>query len=427
MQSMPGADLSQREARRIVLAAQGFATRRSPAAPGRAALRRMLAHTRLLQMDSVNVLVRAHYLPAFSRLGPYPTETLDRMAWRRPRELFEYWGHEASLLPVALWPLLQWRMQRAGEEAWGRIRSIATERPDFVSRVLEVVRGRGPVRAAEVEAEVTAPGSDGARRRPGPWWDRSDTKNALEWLFWSGQVTSAGRRGFERIYDVPERVLPESVLARPVPSPSDARRALLEIAAGALGVGTEADLRDYFRLRPADAREGLSELVEAGTLREVRVDGWRQPAYLHPEARVPRRVRARALLAPFDPLVWDRARTERVFGMRYRIEIYVPASRRQHGYYVLPFLLGEDLVARVDLKADRQAGRLRVLATHAEDGRPHEPIAAELRAELSELAGWLGLDAVEVHPAGDLGPALRAAATTKEAPWNGNREASPGS
>lgn len=411
MRAMPGADLSSREARRLTLAAQGFAARRPPTAPGRAALRRMLARTGLLQMDSVNVLVRAHYLPAFSRLGPYSTEALDRMAWRNPRELFEYWGHEASLLPVSLWPLLRWRMERAHEEAWGRIRAIATGRPGFVARVLEVVRERGPVRASEVEAELMGPPSNGSRRRPGPWWDRSDTKNALEWLFWSGQVTSAGRRGFERIYDVPERVLPESVLSRPAPSPSDARRSLLEIAAGALGVGTEADLRDYFRLRPAEARHGIADLVEAGILRQVRVEGWRQPAYLHPAARLPRRVRARALLAPFDPLVWDRARTERVFGMRYRIEIYVPASRRLHGYYVLPFLLGEDLVARVDLKADRQAGLLRVLAAHAEDGRPGGPVAAELISELEELAGWLRLEGVAVQPAGDLGEALEAART----------------
>lgn len=418
---MSAPDLSSREARRLALAAQGFAARRPLATPGRPALRRVLARTRLLQMDSVNVLVRAHYLPAFSRLGPYPTEVLDRMAWRRPRELFEYWGHEASLLPVSLWPLFRWRMERADEEAWGRIRSIAADRPEFVARVLEEVRGRGPVRAADVEAEVAGAGADGARRPPGSWWDRSDTKNALEWLFWSGQVTSAGRRGFERLYDVPERVLPAAVLARPAPSPPEARRALLEIAARALGIGTEADLRDYFRLRPGEAREGLAELVEAGVLRTVRVEGWRQPAYLDPAARLPRRVRARALLAPFDPLVWDRHRTERVFGMRYRIEIYVPAPRRQHGYYVLPFLLGEDLVARVDLKADRQAGLLRVLAAHAEDGRPHEPLAAELSAELTELAGWLGLDAVAVAPAGDLGAALRKAA---QPPGRASRPAS---
>jgi hypothetical protein len=264
------------------------------------------------------------------------------------------------------------------------------------------------VRAAEVSVEVDGPGD--SPRRPGPWWDRSDTKNALEWLFWSGQVTSAGRRGFERIYDVPERVLPPSVLAAPTPDPADARRALLEIAAGALGVGTEADLRDYFRLRPQEARTGLADLVEAGVLRPVRVAGWRQPAFLHPSTRIPGRVRARALLAPFDPLVWDRARTERLFGMRYRIEIYVPAARRLHGYYVLPFLLGQDLVARVDLKADRQAGVLRVQAAHAEDGRPHEPIASELAAELGTLAGWLGLEGVTVRATGDLGPALRSAA-----------------
>jgi uncharacterized protein len=408
-------DISARDARRVALAAQGFADRRPAAVPGRPALRRVLRRTRLLQMDSVNVVVRAHYLPAYSRLGAYPTEALDRMAWRRPQELFEYWGHEASLLPVELHPLFRWRMERAAEEAWGHIRSVVTERPAFVAQVLDVVRGRGPVRAAEVEAEVAGRSDGAAARRQGPWWDRSDTKNALEWLFWSGQVTSAGRRGFERIYDVPERVLPGAVLAAPTPPPADARRTLLEIAAGALGIGTEGDLRDYFRLRPEEARTGVAELVEAGALQPVRVAGWRQPAFLHPSARVPRRVRARALLAPFDPLVWDRARTERLFGMRYRIEIYVPAPRRLHGYYVLPFLLGQDLVARVDLKADRQAGLLRVQAAHAEDGRPHGPIAEELAGELETLAGWLGLGGVAVRPAGDLGPALATAAAGSRA------------
>jgi uncharacterized protein YcaQ len=360
----------------------------------------VLGRTGLFQIDSVNVLVRAHYLPAFSRLGPYPTEALDRMFSRRPRELFEYWGHEASLLPVETQPLLRWRMAQAHAEAWGRMRRIGAERPGFVESTLEAVRQRGPIGAGEL--------AGGERpRRSGPWWDWHDAKVALEWLFWSGQVTSAARRGFERLYDLPERVLPPHVLAASTPEPADARRELLRVAARALGVATERDLRDYFRLAVADAHTGLAELVEHGELLPVSVAGWKQRAYLHRDAGAPRRLRARALLAPFDPLIWERDRTERLFGMRYRVEIYVPAPLRVHGYYVLPFLLGDELVGRVDLKADRRNSTLLVQAAHAEDGRPPPEIAEQLAHELSSLAGWLGLERVVAEPVGTLGPALR--------------------
>jgi uncharacterized protein YcaQ len=375
--------LSIAQARRLALGAQGFAEPRR--ATGRA-LGRVLARTALLQIDSVNVLQRAHYLPAFSRIGPYDTTALDRLSHRAPRRLFEYWGHEASLLPVALWPLLQWRMRRADRDAWGGVRRMATERPELVAELLDAVRARGPITASELSEDVPR-----TRRE---MWSWSDAKRALEWLFWSGQITSARRLStFERAYDVPERVLPRSILAAPVPEPAAAQRELLRISARSLGVGTAGDLRDYFRLPTADARLRIAELVESGDLLPVVVEGWRQPAYLHPEARIPRRVEARALIAPFDPLIWERARTERIFGLRYRIEIYVPAPKRVHGYYVLPFLLGDRLVARVDLKADRQAGVLLVQSAHLEPGAPPST-AAELQAELEQMAAWLGLGAV---------------------------------
>jgi uncharacterized protein YcaQ len=398
----PIASLSAAQARRMALAAQGFADPPVAREPDGWALRRVLDRVGLIQIDSVNVLQRAHYLPLFSRLGPYDTELLDRAAWRAPRRLFEYWGHEASLLPVAVQPLLRWRMERAGDDAWGGMRRIQRERPELVERVLGEVRDRGPIAAGEV-AEEDAPS------RKGPWWDWSDVKRAFEWLFWSGQITSARRRGFERLYDLPERVLPREVIETPTPSLEDAQRELVRIASRALGVAAEKDLRDYFRLPVAEARERVAELVEGGELWPVEVEGWTVPGYVHPEARLPRTVDARALVGPFDSLVWERPRVERVFGFRYRIEIYVPKPKRVHGYYVLPFLLGDRLVARVDLKADRAAGVLRVQASHAEPDAPPETPEA-LAAELESMAGWLGLDGVAVQPRGDLAAPLAAAA-----------------
>ena len=398
----PIARLSAAQARRMALAAQGFADGDRGREPDGWALRRVLDRVGLIQIDSVNVLSRAHYLPLFSRLGPYDTELLDRAAHRAPRKLFEYWGHEASLLPVTTQPLLRWRMERAGDDAWGGMRRIVEQRPELVERVLEDVRDRGPIAASEVVEEERP-------ARTGPWWDWSDVKRAFEWLFWSGQITSARRRGFERLYDVPERVLPREVVETPTPSPEDAQRELVRIASRAMGVAAEKDLRDYFRLPVAEARARVAELVEAGELWPVEVEGWSVPGYVHPEARLPRSVHARALVGPFDSLVWERPRVERIFGFRYRIEIYVPKPKRVHGYYVLPFLLGDRLVARVDLKADRAEGVLRVQASHAEPDAPPET-AAELAAELESMAGWLGLGGVAVQPRGDLAAPLAAAA-----------------
>ncbi len=394
--------LSAAQARGMELAAPGFADPPGTREPDGWALRRVLDRVGLIQIDSVNVLSRAHYLPLFSRVGSYDTGLLDRAAHRAPRKLFEYWGHEASLLPVATQPLLRWRMERAGDDAWGGVRRIQRERPELIERVLADVRERGPIAASEVVEEERP-------ARTGPWWDWSDVKRAFEWLFWSGQITSARRRGFERLYDLPERVLPREVVETPTPSLEDAQRELVRIASRAMGVAAEKDLRDYFRLPVAEARARVEELVEAGELWPVEVEGWTVPGYVHREARLPRSLHARALVGPFDSLVWERSRAERLFGFRYRIEIYVPAPRRVHGYYVLPFLLGDRLVARVDLKADRVTGVLRVQASHAEDDAPPET-AAELAVELERMAGWLGLGGVAVQPRGDLAAPLAAAA-----------------
>jgi uncharacterized protein YcaQ len=382
--------LSAAEARRLALAAQGFADGRSDTRADGWGIRRVLKRVGLLQLDSVNVLERAHYLPAFSRLGPYPRELLDRASQRAPRRLFEYWGHEASLLPVELHPQLRWRMDRAAQDAWGGMRRIQRERPELVARVLAQVGERGPIAASEL--------AEGFPRRSGPWWDWSDVKRALEWLFWSGQVSSARRRRFERLYDLPERVLPAAALNAPTPTADEAQRELIRIAARGLGVAAERDLRDYFRLPAADAKLRVAELVEAGELTPVAVEGWgRTRAYLAAGARIPRRIDARALIGPFDSLIWERSRVRRLFGFDYRLEIYVPKPKRRHGYYVLPFLLGDRLVARVDLKADRAAAVLRAQRIHLEHDTPAET-TAELAAELETMAAWLGLDRVE-HPA----------------------------
>ncbi|MDX6701707.1 MAG: uncharacterized protein QOF26_1933 [Baekduia sp.] len=395
--------LSAAEARRVALAAQGFAEPPLGRAVDARALRsRVIDRVGLLQIDSVNVLQRAHYLPAFSRLGAYDVTLLDKLSHYAPRRLFEYWGHEASLIPVELQPHLRWRMRRARDDAWGGMRRIARDRPDLVAAVLEDITARGPLTAAQLAHH------DDPRGPKGPWWDWSDVKRALEFLFWSGSVTAARRRRFERLYDIPERVLPAAVVAAPTPSDDEAQRTLLRVAARAMGVATEPDLRDYFRLPTAESKARVAELVEAGDLLPVAVEGWTAPAYLAPGTRVPRRVDARALVGPFDSLIWERPRVERVFGFRYRIEIYVPKEKRVHGYYVLPLVLGDRIVARVDLKSDRGAGALLVQAAHAEPGPPPETAEA-LAAELRRLAAWLGLDDVVVAGSGDLAPSVAAA------------------
>lgn len=405
--------LTLAQARRIALAAQGFGTSRPDAIPDRRALRRVLHHTGLLQIDSVNVLARAHYLPLFSRLGPYPNDLLERAAYtdtaRQPRELFEYWGHEASLLPIQTQPLFRWRMADARENAWGGIRRIAQDRPDFVARVLDDVATHGPLSGGEL-----ATLHEGERpKRKGPWWDWDDAKVALEFLFWAGEVTTSSRRGFERLYDLPERVIPSAILQTPTPSREEAQRELLRRSARSLGVAAARDLRDYFRLPAADAKARIADLVDAGELLPVDVEGWRMQAYVAPDLPIPRRIEAASLLAPFDPVVWERDRAERLFGFRYRIEIYVPAHKRVHGYYVLPFLMDEHLAARVDLKADRQANVLRVQAAYLEDHSP-DGVPERLSKELTSMAGWLGLSDVVVHARGDLAPALRSRLTAAD-------------
>jgi len=376
--------LTVAEARRIALAAQGFGGPRPTRVDNRT-LSRTIGLLGLHQIDSVNVLARAHYLPAFSRLGSYDRSLFDREAWGplRERRLFEYWAHEASLLPLSCHPLLRWRMARAdsGEAGYRGLRVFAGERRAEAMRVLDRIRDEGPLSASDFE-----------RSRAG-WWEWSESKRMLEWLFWAGHITtSTRRRSFERVYDLTERVVPRKILDLPTPDEDDAQRQLVELSARALGVATTLELRDYFRLRLEDARRAISSLVEEGTLLPVKVPGW-PAAFLHKDARRPRRVDARALLAPFDPLVWERARTERLFGFRYRIEIYTPAEKRQYGYYVLPFLLGDRLVGRVDVKADRGGSNLLVHAVHLEAGAPAETMA-ELRSELELLAGWLELENV---------------------------------
>jgi uncharacterized protein YcaQ len=379
--------LSLASARRIALAAQGFGAAK-PIAPGQADLRRTVDRLALHQIDSVNVLVRAHYLPAFSRLGPYDRALIDRAAWGRKseRRLFEYWAHEASLLPLALHPWLRWRMARAerGEAGWKGLRAFAGPRRAEAEAILARISAEGPMAASDFEHGKSRSG----------WWEWGETKHALEYLFWAGRITTATRRGsFERVYDLAERVIPRAILDLPTPGEAEAQRHLVALSARALGVATATDLRDYFRLAPGDARAAIETLVEDGTLLPVQVESWRQPAFLHAEARRPRRIRAQALLAPFDPLIWERARAERLFGFRYRIEIYTPAAKRVHGYYVLPFLIDEALVARVDLKADRQGGRLVARGVHLEPGAPAET-RERLDAELASMAQWLGLERV---------------------------------
>ena len=397
--------LSTAQARRITLAAQGFTDPRPGGGTDMRHVRRVLRRLHLIQMDSVNVLQRAHFMPLYSRLGPYPTGLLERAAYRRPRELFEFWGHEASLITVDLQPLFRWRMARAQEFAWGNMIRVATQQPDLVAWVLDEVRDRGPITAAEIEHD--------APRSTDNWgWNWSVVKRALEWLFYTGRVSAAERTtSFARRYDLTERVLPPAVLEAPTPAYEDAIRRLVELSARALGVAAEGELRDYFRLPVAGFKQAVAELVEDRVLQPVTVQGWKQPAYLHHEAKLPRWVRAATLVSPFDPLIWERTRTERLFDMTYRIEIYVPAPQRLYGYYVLPFLLGDRFAARVDLKADRKAGVLQIPAAWIEPGADPEETAGALAAELRRLAGWLGLSDIAAPGRGDLAIPLSAALT----------------
>jgi len=400
--------ISQSQARRIALAAQGFLDPRHET-PTMRTLARTVARTGVLQIDSVNVLQRAHYMPLFSRMGAYDIALLHRASGTKPRRLVEYWAHMAAYMPIELWPFMQHRMARARTEAWGSPRSIYARRPDLVANVLRDVATHGPVTARDIDNDLPRSKVD--------WgWNWSEVKQALEYLFFAGEVTAAGRNGqFERLYDLPERVIPEHILRQPTPTPAEAHIELIRRAAISHGVGTEACLRDYYRMDSQASRPAVRALVESGELLAVEVEGWQPPAYLHRDARVPRQVSARALLSPFDPVVWERARTERLFDFRYRIEIYVPEPARVHGYYVLPFLLGEALVARVDLKADRRSGSLLVKGAYAEPAAPPDT-PVEMAAALGELAAWLGLDRVQVDPRGDLAPALSAAVGPARSP-----------
>jgi uncharacterized protein len=424
-----GEKISIDAARRIALSAQGFADPRPPGRVDVRHIRRVIDRVGVLQLDSVNVLCRSHYLPMFARLGPYSRKTLDRMCWagRQDRELFEYfWGHKASLLPLRCYPLLRWRMRAAERQVWDArldpdlaapwsvvagMRRLSTQRPGFVDDVLAMVTERGPITAGEASP-------DGLRRKPtdpdpdpttGRMWNWQDAKIAVEYLFCTGRVTIAGRRNFERRYDLTERVLPAGVLRRPELGADEARRELIRISARTLGVATARELcgatGGHFPLPTATARRVISELVDAGELVPVRVEGLRQQSYLWSDAE-DRPVRARALLSPFDTLIWNRDRTYRLFAFFYRLGIYTPAARRVHGYFVLPFLLGDRLVARVDLKADRPNSALVVPTVTAEPGVPDVEIAEPLAAELDLMAGWLELDRVLVTDHRDLGRAL---------------------
>lgn len=386
--------LTHDQAVRVALAAQGFAERRPTGRIDVRHFRRVLDRTSLIQLDSVNVLARAHYLPFFARLGAYSRPMLDQWLWHSG-EMFEYWAHEASLLPVAQRPLLAYRM--AGGWHWPGIERINSERPEYVASILDRVREAGAVRVGDLEGSAARQG----------WWGWSEAKRAIEYLFLTGQVAVADRPNFTRVYELPERVLPASAFEAPAVSPDDAQLELLALGARSLGIGTFADITDYYRLKPTKVRHLLPRLIERGDIEAVAVDGWKDVAYLHRDAAMPRKVEARALLAPFDPLVWRRERTERLFNFHYRIGIYTPAAQRVHGYYVLPFLLGDTLVGRADLKADRKTSRLLVQAAFAEPEVDLVHAGHELLRELEAIAAWLGLGAVHVEPRGDLAPYIR--------------------
>jgi uncharacterized protein YcaQ len=390
-------DLSNREARSIALAAQGFADRPPAGRVDSRHFDRLFDRVKVVQLDSVNVAVRTHYMPAFSRLGPYPRERFDAYAYGR-RRLFEAWGHVASLLPVEHYPLLRHRMEDARSRS---IRSFGRERRAYVEEICREVAERGPLAVSDLR--------DQGRNRSRPWWGRSDGKLALEWLFATGRLAAARRGNFTRVYDLAERVIPPQVLAAPAPETRDAQRELLRLAARAHGIGDAADLADYYRIRMPQARPLLQELVEEGELLEATVEGWSRPAYLHRDARTPRRIDANALLSPFDSLIWFRERTERLFGFRYRIEIYVPEPERQYGYYVFPFLTGDTLAARVDLKADRSSGALLVRGAYLEEDCEAGAVAGELATDLEAMVAWLELDEVIVGRRGNLASPLRRA------------------
>jgi uncharacterized protein YcaQ len=396
--------MSQAQARRIALAAQGFLDPPHDP-PTMRTLARTLRRTGVLQVDSVNVLQRAHYMPLYSRIGPYDVDLVRRASETTPRRMVEYWAHVQAFMPVDLWPVMRHRMARYrdGKHKWWG--SAVTD--ELTGSLLLEITDRGASTARDLD--------DGLPRQKDHWgWNWSATRRALDYLFMVGDVAIAGRNSqFEIRYDLPERVIPREHLEAPTPTEHDAVKELVRRAARSHGVATVRDLADYYRMRsvPGQSQTGtapiVAELVEDGELLPVTVQGVARPAYLHRDARIPRKVGARTLLSPFDPVVWERERTESLFDFRYRIEIYTPVEKRVHGYYVLPFLLGDRIVARVDLKADRRSGMLVAKGTYAEPSAPPQT-AQELATELERLAGWLGLAAVVVEPRGDLAPALAA-------------------
>ncbi len=398
-------ELSRAQARRIALVAQGFRDPRHTT-PTMRTFSRTLARTGVLQIDSVNVLQRAHYMPLFSRMGIYDPELLRRASDQSPRRVVEYWAHVAAYMPVDLWPHMRHRMEgyRERGHAWTKEKASA----QLIKSLISEIRDEGAKTPRDLD--------EGLPEQKVNWgWNWTETKRALEYLFISGELAVSRRNSqFERVYDLPERVIPPAILDQPTPTPHETRVELLRRAARSHGVATVRCLRDYYRFqleRSEDTKStmlAIDELVEEGELLPVTLEGWKRPAYLHRDAVLPRNVDARALLSPFDPVVWERERTEHIFDFHYRIEIYVPEPKRQFGYYVLPFLLGDRIVGRVDLKSDRKAGTLQVKAAYAEPGAPPET-AVELAAELRDLATWLGLADIAVHDRGDLAPALRSA------------------
>ncbi|CAM4270043.1 hypothetical protein MB901379_01776 [Mycobacterium basiliense] len=390
------------QARRVAVAAQGLAEPKPSGPVTRAHLKRLISRIQVLQLDSVSVAVRAHYAPVFSRLGGYDRDVLDRVTWgpRSSRLLVEYWAHEAALMAVDDWPLLRWRMRQYRHGRWET--HIVKGNPRLADDIVAAVTELGPSTAGQIEAYLAAEPT----AAKGPWWNRSDTKWVAEALFASGVLTTATRVGFARHYDLVERVLPPHVLARQVDD-GEAVRELTLRAATALGVGTEADIRDYFRLSAQQVKPAIADLAAAGELERLNVEGWSAPAYLAAGRSLPRRDRGTALLCPFDPLIFFRPRVERLFGFHYRIEIYTPAAKRRYGYYVWPLLLDGQLVARVDLKADRAADTLRVVGTFGEPDVSGPRVAAALAGELTAMASWLGLGGVSVSDRGDLAGQLR--------------------
>ena len=400
---MSAQSLSKAQARRIALKAQGFLPqRRGLKRVDRRHLDALFQQVSLLQIDSVNVLDRAHYLTLFARFGAYDKATVDRLLHdvartkgTKKKDYFEYWGHEASVMPVSLYPALKWRMERARRHqgVWGKLSRYAKENPRVIETVLQDIADRGPLCVSDLEKRGG---------RSGAWWGWNDSKIALEFLFWCGHIVAAGRAGFTRYYDLPERIIPSDYLEAPALEEEAAHRQLMALAAKSHGIGTEKCLRDYFRLPTAEARKALDALLEEGIIEPVSVEGWNAPTYLYRDAQLPARATCRALLAPFDSLIWYRDRAEALFDFRYRIEIYVPKEKRQFGYYVLPFLMGDRLVARLDLKANRQESILEVFAAHGEAHIDQGKVAEALAQELTLMAQWMGLDAIRVGERGDL-------------------------